>query len=120
MKAWLVRKKDEFCATVVFAETRGKARALAMHTETCEDADFCDIEVNRKPQMDKYYVEGKKEMDWFNSEDRIALVKDCGFRCDEDYWEPEDCEPCPAKQYCDTYKKYKEYKEYKEMVGEDK
>lgn len=30
MKAWLVRKKDEFCATVVFAETRGKARALAL------------------------------------------------------------------------------------------
>lgn len=29
MKAWLVREKDEFCATVVFAETRGKARALA-------------------------------------------------------------------------------------------
>ena len=25
MKAWLVREKDEFCATVVFAETRGKA-----------------------------------------------------------------------------------------------
>ncbi len=26
MKAWLVREKDEFCATVVFADTRGKAR----------------------------------------------------------------------------------------------
>lgn len=25
MKAWLVKEKDEFCATVVFAETRGKA-----------------------------------------------------------------------------------------------
>ena len=59
MKAWLVRDKDEFCATVVFAETRGKARALAMHTEVCEDVDFIDIEVRRKPQMDKYYKEGK-------------------------------------------------------------
>lgn len=28
MKAWLVREKDEFGTTVVFAETRGKARAL--------------------------------------------------------------------------------------------
>lgn len=103
MKAWLVREKDEFCATVVFAETRGKARVMAMHTETCEDADFIDIEVHRKPQMDKYYTEEKKEMDWFNSKDRIALVKDCGFRCCDDAFEIEDCKYCPAKEYCDYY-----------------
>ena len=54
MKAWLVKEKDEFCATVVFAETRGKARAMASHTETCEDADFCDILVYRRPALDKY------------------------------------------------------------------
>ena len=101
MKAWLVREKDEFCATVVFAETRGKARAMAMYTETCENADFLDIEVHRKPQMDKYYVEGKKEMDWFNSKDRIALVKDCNFTCGDDY--KDDCETCSAKEYCDYY-----------------
>ena len=106
MKAWLVRKKDEFCATVVFAETRGKARALAMSTEACEDTDFCDIEAIREPQMDKYYVEGKKEMNWFNFKDRLALVKDCGFRCDEDYFEPEDCNTCSAKEYCDLYQDY--------------
>lgn len=47
MKAWLVREKDEFCATVVFADTRGKARAMALNTECCEDADFCSIEVHR-------------------------------------------------------------------------
>ncbi len=106
MKAWLVREKDEFPATVVFAETRGKARALAMHTEVCEDVRFCDIEVRRKPQMDKYYTDGKKEMDWFVSEDRIALVKDCGFECCEDYIDREDCEECPAKEYCDNYQDY--------------
>lgn len=103
MKAWLVREKDEFCATVVFAETRGKARALATHTETCEDVNFCDIEVYRRPALDKYYVPGKKEMDWLNSKDRIALVKDGGFTCIPDYWEPEDCDTCPATEYCDTY-----------------
>ena len=108
MKAWLVKEKDEFCATVVFAETRGKARSLAMHTECCEDADFTDIEVSRKPQMDKYYKEGKKEMDWYDSKDRIALVKDCNFVCDYDYWEREDCENCSAKEYCDRYKDHKE------------
>lgn len=103
MKAWLVREKDEFCATVVFAETRGKARALATHTEACEDANFCDIDVYRRPELDKYYVDGKKEMDWFNSKDRIALVKDGGFVCDPDYWEVEDCEFCSARDYCDKY-----------------
>lgn len=63
MKAWLVRQKDEFCATVVFAETRGKARALALLTDACEDADWLDIDVYRRPNLDKYYVDGKREMD---------------------------------------------------------
>ena len=103
MKAWLCREKDEFSATVVFAETRGKARSLAMHTEACEDVLFCDIEVYRKPELDKYYVDGKTELNWFISEDRIALVKDGNFVCDPDYWEWEDCEDCPAKEYCDKY-----------------
>ncbi len=107
MKAWLVREKNEFCATVVFAETRGKARAMATHTIACEDVDFCDIEVYRKPALDKYYVDGKKEMDWCKFEDRVAMVKDGGFICDRDYWEREDCERCPATEYCDMYQDMK-------------
>ena len=101
MKAWLVGEKDESYATVVFAETRGKAQALALYTDCCEGADFCDIKASRKPQMDKYYTPGKTEMDWDIAEDRIALVKDCGFICDPDSREWEDCETCPAKQFCD-------------------
>ena len=106
MKAWLVREKDEFSAAVVFAETRGKARALAQQTEACEDASFCDIEVRRMPEIDKYYVDGKTEMCWCLSNDRVALVKDAGFTCDREYWEPADCEKCPAAEYCDMYKDY--------------
>lgn len=102
MKAWIVREKDEFCATVVFAETRGKARSIAMHTEICEGADFCNIEVRRKPQMDKYYKEGKTEMDWCNGNDRIALVKECGFHCEDT--ESGECDDCPAKIYCEEAK----------------
>lgn len=103
MKAWLVQEKDECRATVVFAETRGKARSIAMSTDACEDADFCDIEVRRVPNMDKYYKEGKVEMDWENPKDRIALVRECGFRCDYDYLDWVDCESCSAREYCDTY-----------------
>ena len=108
MKAWLVREKDKFCATVVFAETRGKAKSLALATDCCEDADFCDIEVRREPQLDKYYVDGKKEMDWENPKDRIALVKECGFVCSHDYWMYEDCDCCSAKEYCYHYAERKD------------
>lgn len=103
MKAWLVRQKDEYCAAVVFAETRGKARALAMHTDACEDSDFCDIEVHRMSHMDKYYQKGKREMDWDKADDRIALVKDAGFYCDTDYIDREDCDYCPARNHCDVF-----------------
>lgn len=102
MKAWIVREKDEFCETVVFAETRGKARSIAMQTEICEGADFCNIEVRRIPQMDKYYKEGKTEMDWCDDNDRIALVKECGFYCED--IESCKCDECPAKIYCEEAK----------------
>lgn len=117
MKAWLVREKDSEYATVVFAETRGKARSLAMATDACEDADFCDIEVSRKPSMDKYYKEGKKEMDWYNDADRLALVEECGFYCAD--IDIADCEDCPAKEHCDNYKDQLEYlKDCEEILEE--
>lgn len=112
MKAWIVGKKEEFGSTVVFAETRGKARALALHTDCCEDADFCDIEVRRLPKADKLYKEGKKEMDWYDDKDRIFLVKECGFTCE--YVELYHCDVCPAKEYCDTYLDYIEESEDEE------
>lgn len=109
MKAWIVREKDEFCATVVFAETRGKARALALYTETCECADFINIEVRRMKEADKYYKPGKTELCWFNAEDRIAMVKDCGFTCDSDAHCAEECADCPAKEFCDDFIESEDY-----------
>lgn len=102
MKAWRVREKNEFCATVVFAETRGKAKSAALYTECCEGCDFCDIEVHREPELDKYYKDGKFEIDWMDDNDRIALVKEAGFYCD--YVDIALCKNCSAKQYCDEYK----------------
>lgn len=103
MKAWLVWGRDGDCATVVFAETKGKARSKAMSTDCCEDAAFCDIEVRRLPQADQYYKDGKTEMDWFDPEDRIVLVRDCGFECDYDAFGREYCATCSAKAFCDCY-----------------
>ncbi len=109
MKAWLVRDKEErYCATVVFAETRGKAKVVAQSTDACEDIDFCGIEAKRLPQIDKYYAEGKREMNWFKFEDRIALVREAGFSCDPNYWEPDDCGRCPASEWCDMAKEREE------------
>ena len=104
MKAWLVREKDEFCATVVFAETRGKARALARCTDACEDVDFVRIEVSRMKECDKCYKDGKWQMDWEDPADRLVLVKDCGFYCDYDAFDLKYCADCSGKEYCDQYK----------------
>ena len=113
MKAWLVRVKDEFCAEVVFAETRGKAKSLALSTDCCLDANFTDIEVRRQPQADKYYKQGKWHLDWEDPQDRIILVRECNFYCDDECFMLEYCEECSAKQYCDKYNDYK-----KEIDGE--
>lgn len=104
MKAWIVSTEYEFYALVIFAETRGKARYIALHTDEFEDNKFCDIEVRRVPHIDKYYKEGKVVMDWENPKDRIALVKECGFHCE--YVELDECETCPAKKYCYAYQDY--------------
>ena len=50
------------------------------------------------------YKDGKWHLDWENPKDRLILVKECGFVCDYDYLEWEDCELCSAKEYCDRYK----------------
>lgn len=104
MKAWQVSVKDEFYSTVVFAETRGKAKSVALSTECCEYARFTDIEVRRLPQMDKYHKEGKTEMDWDDPLDRLALVKECSFVCDCETREYENCEICSAREFCDGYR----------------
>ena len=102
-KAYIVRNKDEFACEALFAETAGKARALALSTDSCEYSRFIDIEVRRAPNLDKYYKEGKWGFDWDDPKDRIALVREEGFRCDEDTLYYEDCNTCPAKEYCDVY-----------------
>ena len=97
MKAYIVREKNSSCSTVVFAESSTKARFIAMHTDACEDVPYIDICAKRMPMLDKYY-RGKKEMDWYDDADRIAMVKDGKFHCFEDA----ECPNCPAKQYCEV------------------
>jgi len=105
MKAWIVMPKNEFYCEVIFAETRGKARAKARYCDGFEDCEFVDIEVRRMPKADRLY-KGQFGLDWYNADDRIFLVKDCGWDCGDDYFDSDECEECPAKEYCDKYKDY--------------
>lgn len=106
MKAWKVYDETAYEAgsTVVFAETRGKAHALALNTDWGEGAEWNDVRVTRLPAMDCMYKPGKVEMDWYNAEDRIALVKDGGWSCIDEWLDREsDCPYCPARAYCGDY-----------------
>lgn len=53
MKAWFVRDEQAYTdfATIVFAETRGKAHSIAMHTDACEDAEWNDVSVRRVERL---------------------------------------------------------------------
>lgn len=100
MKAYIVSTDYGEFSTVVFAEDRNKAKVIGMYTDACMDADYVDIRARRCPALDKYY-NNRIEMDWMDDNDRIAMVKECGFSCDPECWEEEDCKSCPAKQWCD-------------------
>ena len=106
MKAYKCWEDVEGCATIIFADTAGKARYIAMRTDSIgDDLEFKDVRVRRVPQLDKYY-HGLREMDWFNDADRVAMVREGAFDgCLEDYIEYEDCEKCPAREWCATYER---------------
>ena len=105
MKAWRAEDKynSEGYSTVVFAETASKAKAIALYTDACEDANFTDIRVTRIKDLDGAY-RGLSELDWEHPDDRIAMVKH-GWHClypNED----EKCTLCPASAFCDSYQEY--------------
>ena len=102
MKAWIVRDEYDEYSTVVFAETRNQARLEAQVTDCCGDMAYLDIHPRRFKEADSMY-RGKREMDWYDPEDRKFLVG-YGWSCVEpDYSE---CPECPASDLCDKYKDY--------------
>ena len=105
MKAYKVQdRRDPLFGTVVFAQTAGKARAIAQHTDTCEDLDFTDIRATRVPALDGCY-RGKPEMDWwYDKEDREAMVRLANFCCSYEIDDPE-CDDCTAKEWCERYER---------------
>lgn len=106
MKAYIVSDKTGYSemATVVFAESRNAAKSAAMYTDTCGDLTYMEIRATREPALDQFYKEGKKEMDWFNMEDRAALVRYAHFECSsETDIDLLECKNCPGHEWCGRY-----------------
>ena len=97
-KAWDEKAFDP-CLTIVFAENIKEAKKIAMATDTCEEARFIDIRVKRCKEADCLY-KGSSEIDWYDEETRIALVRDFGWCCSYTSWE---CENCAARKYCSWF-----------------
>ena len=118
MKAYKCWEEVEDCATIIFAETAGKARYIAIYSgDIGDDLTFKDVRVRRVPQLDKYY-RGLREMDWYDDNDRVAMVREGAFDgCCEDYLEYEDCNKCSARKWCATYERHKD--DYSNQVNWD-
>lgn len=96
--------------TVVFAESRNAAKTAAMNTDTCGDLMYMEIRATRVPALDRFYKEGKKEMDWLDMDDRAAMVRyanyECGSEIDIDL---QRCEKRPCHEWCGRYESEKDY-----------
>lgn len=98
MKAYRATDAESYenAATIVFAEDRTKAKLVALCTDSFEDSHYIDIRVRRMPELD-YLYKGKSEIDWYDQETRIIMVRDYGWSCLEYSWE---CDNCAARKYC--------------------
>jgi len=111
MKAWKVNVKDDFCSVVVFAPTRGIAKSVALSSDILPDPEYLFLEAIRYPIADSQY-NGNGEpccMYWDDPDDRLFLVKECGWTCEE--FMLECCEKCSAKDYCGDYQQWLDDKE---------
>ena len=98
LKAWQVEEEYEGYATIVFAETRNKAKYLAVQYQ---GYSYDEMRAVRMPQLDKYAGDKPYVMDFEDDKDRLIMVRDAGFGCIEP--EYDDCEKCVAKDYCKAF-----------------
>lgn len=88
-KAWQAINYD--CAQVIFAETRGRAKALALDCDAFEGSEYTDVRVLRLLAADKYIEDGKVGLDWSDLDD-LRKIRKLGW-FDEDYTQPR-CKQC--------------------------
>lgn len=69
---------------------------ISMGCDCCEGASYIEISVKRMKALDGLY-KGIPEIDWYDPETRMLLVRDYGWSCTETSWE---CLFCAAKKHC--------------------
>ena len=97
-RAWVVYLRgDENYRDVIFAESRDKARAIAMQQiKGCYKGKLqMDIFARRYRPFDGDY-RGHAVMTWSDQQDRRALVRE-GWTC----LNKKDCKNCLAREYCE-------------------
>lgn len=83
-------------STIVFATSRNEAKMMALSCDCCEGARYIDISAKRMKALDGLY-KGETEIDWYDPETRLILVRDYGWQCVDPSWE---CDKCVAKEHC--------------------
>lgn len=111
MKAYRISDKEGYSDYIIiaFAETRGKAISSAIGTDEFPkyEWDFTELRARRVPALDNAY-HGNWRMEWDDDIDRLAMVRDAGYYCDDDAFDPDDCNQCVGKEYCSRYEEYLE------------
>ena len=105
MKAWIVHDTDYYSgySIIVFAETRNKAIVKALGEEEFEDFEYTELRAKRFPDADGMYKENKDRLDFEDPEDCRFLIK-LGYTCNEDYYDPDNCEICAGNDICEYRK----------------
>ena len=82
MKAWSVNDYNAECGYIVFAETRGKARSLAMGEAGLDTSEWTDVEVRRMKTLDGRRTE-ECVLDWQKD---VRIYYEAGW-----YESPDSC-----------------------------
>lgn len=107
MKAWYIKTDHTYHGEsgwrVVFAPSSEEALELARAADIGVVDDEDEAQGGRCEAMEKYWKPGKQMMEWNNRNDRIALVRDLNWTCEEGMSPCSyKCRYCPAIYVCET------------------
>lgn len=103
-KAWYVWNENDGITAIVFADTVSGARKTAWDNNSEFELEFdkyIDIKPRRKNSLDYLDKPEGYVMNWNNPKDRIALVKDLKWYCEDPPYG--ECEKCNARNYCEAW-----------------
>jgi hypothetical protein len=122
-KAYAVIENSSGIYGIVFAESASKAKYVAFNCyieDLCYNDVYysfkefvCSCSVKRCKDADEQY-RGHSLMDWFDPLDRLYLVREQGWCCNEET--DIDCENCIALEFCSRKEEWEEIKDEREKI----